>query len=503
MSGRIGRYFVLACILAAIWLASLPANANWLTTLVREGGEVGAVSAGRVARELGPVGRAASHLAGLKLAPKGALAAHATPEGHWQFVNREGQTFTVGTSEEMARVLPTLAPHALPGGSQKMTLYLSEDSVFANRSALDQIPRDADLFVVAEAGAAIPVTRAGNGSSLTLTAQVRPDIKTVLTDRDMFDELTFQLGRNFNKSNVRTISFDPAGAKFVSSAPKFEDGSKLALPDVLDPSAIKDGLKSIRGQTAVVTGRVDNGQLIVGPSGSPEISIPIEELLQAAQRSDVNLVILQSDVTRQAGNRNWLWQKISVDGLSSASDAVQLGDFLEGLAKRRGGFEVVASREGLGRVQISVIPSEAGIVEETTNTLRDVASHVTGEVVTKALSLHVRDQYEEKERDARLVPGIPSYYQIPYLIALFFGLVSWDYTRAWWRKLWPWAGPAVPESPRWLRGIRRFLSELVFLAVFVPIVGFPAFVALSAVRTFESVMAPFRWFKRRFLTSKV
>ncbi len=107
--------------------------------------------------------KAASYLDDLAAAPKGALAAHATPEGHWEFINRDGQKFTVGTTDEMSRVIPTLLPAAAASGDAKLTLYLSEDSVFASRAALDQIPLDADLFVVTDDGA-FPLTRAARAT---------------------------------------------------------------------------------------------------------------------------------------------------------------------------------------------------------------------------------------------------------------------------------------------------------------------------------------------------
>ena len=59
--------------------------------------------------------RAAAHIRTLPAGAKGAvLAAHATPEGHWKFVNRDGDVFTAGTPEELQRVVPTLLPDAAP-----------------------------------------------------------------------------------------------------------------------------------------------------------------------------------------------------------------------------------------------------------------------------------------------------------------------------------------------------------------------------------------------------
>jgi hypothetical protein len=222
-----------------------PAAANWLTAIVRESAEVAGESSGRIAgvtSKLGPLAEAVA--------------------------NREGQTFTVGTSDEMSRVLPTLTPDALATGNVKLTLYLSEDSVFANRSALDQIPSDAELFVVTDSGA-FPLTRIGKGTNQVLTAYP-------------------------TTSSIRRAS--------------------------------ANGLRSIRGQTALVTGRVEDGKLIVTPVSAGEVKLEIDGLVAAARCHDVNLVILQSEVTSQAGGRNWLWQRVEVGGLRTAADAGTFGD---------------------------------------------------------------------------------------------------------------------------------------------------------------------------------
>ena len=150
------------------------AEANWLSALTKGAGK----AARHADTELGAVGRAASHLHELPAGAKGALAAHATPEGHWQFVNKEGQVFTAGTADELKRAVPTLVPEGLPGEG-KLSLYLSEDSVFANRAHLDKLPKDAELHLVTDHGA-FPLAR-GNGGALKLV--YRPNVALEIADQ--------------------------------------------------------------------------------------------------------------------------------------------------------------------------------------------------------------------------------------------------------------------------------------------------------------------------------
>jgi len=483
--------------------AAGPARANWLTSIVREAGEVGGETAGRAVSHLGPVGKAAAYLTELSAAPKGALAAHATPEGHWQFVNRDGETFTVGTTDEMSRVLPTLAPDAVASGHGKLTLYVSEDSVFANRAALDQIPHDADLYVVTDDGA-FPLTRTGKGGDQVLTAHVKPHLAIDLVDQALFEETAFLLARPLNKSNIRTIALEPGAGKSMTSAPKLDPETKVPLVDQLDPGNLYDGLRSIRGQTALVTGRAEGGKLVVSPSSGPEVSLAIDDLIESARGSDVKLVVLQSDANRQAGGRNWLWQKIEVGGLNEAAGAATFGDFLDALAARRGGFKLTADRNGADRVHVSAVPDPAstGLTGEAGNAIADLVSHVTGEVITKAVELDARDQSTEKEHDARLIPGVPTYIQYPYLAGLIAGLAGWATARRWWGKIVPKRAAAEAGSGAAAR-IARLPGDLAFLLVFLPLAGMPAFFVHSVLQMVEMIVAPFRWIRRKFLISKV
>ncbi len=169
------------------------ARAGWLSRLTRVAGETGgAAGVGKVGRlGLGALDNAAAHVAALPKIGKGtALAAHVTPEGHWKFANRDGQVFTAATPDELARVSATLAPEAQVG--EKLALCLSEDTVFANRAALKDLPVDADLHVVVDKNA----YRLRRGAMpADVVAEVRPNIVLAVTDRALFEEAIHRLAR--------------------------------------------------------------------------------------------------------------------------------------------------------------------------------------------------------------------------------------------------------------------------------------------------------------------
>lgn len=500
MPKLIRRGAVVIAVAALMMAAPLPAAANWLTHILREAGEAGGKGALHAPSHLGPIGKAAVHLKGLQGAPKGALAAHATPEGHWQFINRDGHVFTAGTPDEMRRVLPTLAPDAAAAGETKLSLYLSEDSIFRNRAALDNLPRDAEMHAVTSYGT-FPVARTGAGG---LSVRIKPNLVIDVAEQSLFDETMFALGRQLNKSNIRTLAFEPGAPKTLSAAPKLDPQTKAPLVDQIDPEGIATAFSAIRGQTALVTARVEDGKLSIRPASGPEISRDIGPLLDAAKAHDVNLIILQSDAGRQAGGRNWLWQRIEVGGLKDASGAANLGDFLDALASRRGGFRVEAALDGPGRVHISAVPdgNAGSLVGDATSTLGELVGHVTGEVITKSAEIYSRDQSQQREIDGRLIPGIPTSIQIPYLASVVFGILAWATSRSWWRRIWP-SKPRAEGEGRVARMLRAIPRELVYLLIFLPVVGFPAFLWHVLVSTWNTILAPFRWFRRRFLLREV
>lgn len=476
------------------------ADANWLSRIAREAGEAGK-GAAHIPSHLGPVGKAAAHLKGLASAPKAALAAHATPEGHWQFANREGVTFTAGTPDELQRVLPALAPDAVKAGETKLTLYLSEDTVVRNRAALDQIPADADLHVVTDAGTFALTRGAG---PFDLTVRLKPNLTMAVRGPEDFHETLYLLSRPLNKSNIRTLALAPGAPKALSSAPKIDGASKLPAVDILAPEALAQSFDRVRGQTVLVTGRVADGKLIMQPSSGPEVRHDLSELLSAASRNDVNLIILRNETGLQPGGRNWLWQTLEVGGLKGAADGATFGDFLDTLAARRGGFELTTAAEGSGRVQLSAVPiaDGAGLAADAANAARDVASNIAGELVSAAVDVHARDSAAQSELDGRLVPGIPTYIQIPYLMGLVAGVLGWATARGWWARIWPAVSVGEANRPT-LAWPRRLVRELAYLLVFLPVAGLPAFVWQAMVQFWGVVTAPFRWIRRKFLLREV
>lgn len=481
-----------AMFLAAVMALSTAglAQANWLTSLTKGAGK--AAHHGETHLGLGPIGRAAGHVAELPAGTRGALAAHATPEGHWQFANREGQVFTAGTPDEMSRVATALLPESAREG--KLSLYLSEDSVFANSAALEALPGNASLHLVTAKGA-VELSRDGAGA---LIAKVRPNVSLALEGRQAFDDAMAFLARPLNKSNIRTLAIEPGGAKSLSSAPRLDPDTKLPTVDAVDPDSIARALSSIRGQTALLVGRIDGSTIAFQPSSGAEISRTLAGLRTAAREYDVNLVILHADTPRQPGGRNWFWQRIEIGGFTDAVAKATFADFVDALAARGGSMHLTAASDGPGRVQLAAVAqARSGAVESVQSTLSEWTGHVTGEIATKAIDVYARDEARDSELDARLIPWVPSYIQIPYLAGIIAGLMVWAGTWPLWQRIWPMRARRTGES-RIVHLLTSLPNATAFLLVFLPIAGLPVFIVSMVVGLWQAVLAPFRWAAKLF-----
>jgi len=478
-------------------LPGVPAHASWL------GKVMGAAEhAGPRAGRLGSAAldNAAAHIKALPKADGAVLAAQATPEGHWRFVNRAGETFTAGTPEEMKRLAAVL----LPGTSAeaKLSLYLTEDTFFAHRAALEQLPKGSALHVVVRAES-YPVLRRGEGAAERFYAQVRPNLVVELSERQAFDEAVWQLARPLNKANVRVLALEPGGPSTLASAPRIDPATRRALVDVIDPASLSAALGAVRGQTVLVTGRVDGRLLFVQPASGPERSLILADLLKAAEEADVNLVVLRTATTpRQPGGRNWLWQKVEVKGLEQAMQHARVADFLDALSGGRGRMAVAAAPSGR-RTLIDIRPAgpfAGGPLERPVGDLfSGIVSDITGRVVATGMQGSLRSAERQQELDQRLIPGIPSDFQLGYVVLVVLGLFGIPVSRAWWRRIWPpeqaadYAGPAGYWAARLVRGA-------VFLLLFLPLTA-PVSAPYSLLRqVYEAVMLPvrlWRWLTRR------
>lgn len=488
---RRGLYVLVWLIMVAA-TGVAPAAADLLGRLIAGAEKAGTRATGSGARALET---AAAHLKSLPAEVKGpALAAHVGAEGHWTFVNKSGERYTAAGPDELKRAVTMLAPDA--ASDARLTIVLTEDAAFRHGNLLKDLPKTA-LLRVAVGTESHPLIRRGSGTGERLFAEVRPNVLVELSEPRLFDEAVWQLARPLVRTRVRVLALEPGGPQTLSSLPKLDAGTKRALPDRIDPDKLTAALPALSGQTVVITGRLEGAALHYRLPSGTEQRLVLSDVLAAAAAGDVNVIVLQSQAPRQPGTRNWLWQRVDVDGLEKALERTRLSDFLDALAAGQGKLLIEARDRGASRTTVRAMPinEEGSLLSGWSGLLTDVVSEVAGRVVTSAIEADVTSADRQRELDRRVVPGIPSAIQIGYLVLLLVGMVGIGVALGWWRRIWPPEardayGNGIGYGAAWL------MRSLLFTFVFVPavaVVSAPLAVARSAWETLAGIVTILMW----------
>lgn len=489
----------LAGVFSVLLLTAQSADAGWLSRLTREAGDAGSALRHGVPGEdlAATLGRQLSALPSAE-GKAMALAAHATPEGHWRFANRDGEVFTAANADEMQRAFATLLPEPVAGGPGKLRLYLSDDTIFRHAGAIEDLPRTSELFLLTAKGAAYRLHAAPNAAT-GFAAAVRPSLRVNLSDRALFAETLWQLQRPLDRARVRVVALEPGARHTLPSAPLRDAADKAAAVDAVDPWKLAAALRSIKGQTVVVSGRLDGELLHFKPAGGGERAIDLTELKRAARAADVDLVVMHGANAVQPGTRNWLWQSVGVKGLDDALAKGVRADFLQALGAARGGLQIDARAGPEGRIGLDIRPLDASsrpVGSVIGDWAGGIVENVLGNVVVEAIEIDAADRERRDELALRLVPGIPSYLQWLYIGAIVLGLVGHRFSRTWWRRLWP-AEERGEYAGAFGFHAARLVRALAFVLCFLPIVGLPAGILtliVGAARQVWAVLtAPYRF----------
>jgi hypothetical protein len=423
-----------------------------------------------------------------------AVAALGTPEGHWRFVNRAGEMLSVGTPDEMKRVVPVLYPEAKSGA--QLAVYVTQDTVLRDRVALKGLPAGIDLSVVVGTES-YRLLRRSDATGDRFYAEIRSNLVIEMGDRRLLDEALWQLERRLDKASLRVLALEPGGPTALPVSPRIDPASKRALVDAIDPARLAAAMMGVAGQTLVIVGRIDRDLIHVKPSSGPEHIVVAKDLFKAAAAADVNLIVLATASTpRQPGGRNWLWQK--VQGMEDALRQARMADFLNALGTPGRRLAVVTLPQGK-RAVLDLLPAGelpgAAPARPVTEVFSKVLADLTGRVATTSMQASLRSAERQQELDQRLLPGIPSEVQIAYGLLVVLGLLGVPISRAWWQRIWPpehaddYAGHTGYWAARATRGV-------AFALVFVPLTAVVSAPYSLGQQVREAVTAPVRLLRR-------
>jgi hypothetical protein len=485
-----------ALMLAAILFLPVAVLAGWLDRVAapRHKAEADA------ARPAGAFDKVIAHVKSVPAAVDSVpLAAEATSEGHWRFVNQAGEIFTAGTPGEMRRAIPVLYPRAR--ANVRPAIHVGPWTALTQRAAFKSLPAGADLFIVS-GERAYRLVRGTDAAGERISAQVRPNVVTEITDRRAFDEAAWQLERPLARAGVRVLALEPGGPSTLHAWPRMEPSGK-AMVDVIDPASLAAAMGALAGHTLLITGRVDRDQLYFQPNTGAERALSLKTVFRAANDADVNLIVLETASTpRQPGGRNWFWQRVDVRGLGDALHHASLADFLNVLSGGRRPFTAVALPFG-DRTMLDLAVTDAAsggsLAGQAGEYLGQIVSDISGRVTIAGVQANLQSHARVRELERRLIPGIPSAAQLGYFILLFVGLVGTPVSGAWWSRIWP---PEARDEYGARTGFRaaQAIRGLVFTLVFVPLTAPVAMPFNLAAQVRDAVTAPLRWW--RFLTGR-
>ena len=365
-----------------------------------------------------------------------ALAASASQEGHWTFVNTKGERFTAATPEEMKRMRGVLAP-AAKDAETRLVLVLAEDTVFSHSSALAALPRPAALRL----STALGVYPLLDGPPRVV--QASPKIRVEIGQRAAFDEILAQLDRSVARKGIRVVSLQPGAPAVLNARPAIDKSGRGEPIESIDPYRLRDALPALRGQTVLVTGRLADRLLYFQVSGGPDRSLIVADLVDAAQRNDVNLIILDTPSGRQPGARNWLWLKAELTGADAWHADSGLDGLLATLATEARPLTVRLTMAASDRVTLVAVPAavtasaSGGIIDALTRAASGVTNDVTGRIEPTAIHMHLVSSARQRELDSRLVRWLPGSVTWGYLAFALLGLAGLPASWQWWNKLWP------------------------------------------------------------------
>ena len=396
------------------------------------------------------------------------LAAEAA-EGHWTFVNGRGEKLTVATSAEMYRMPAILTPE-VGGPDRKLVIVLTESSAFAGPSSLALLPKDAAVKLSSATGIYDFTTGA------PARVRVSPHIDIKIADRAGFQEIVRQLDRSLTRGGLRVISLDPAAQASLAPRP-LPDAKRSELVERLDSLRLKDAIGTLRGQTVLITGRVEGKLLYAQASSGPDRSIIINDIVEAAAGAEANLIILETSSGRQPGSRNWLWQRSEVKGFNTLPVDAGLDALLEIIAGDGPPLALSVSETTTNRVTMLGVSEPTNISGSIGSRLSraaaDLTNNMTGKIEPTSIRMHLVSSERQRELDRRLVRWLPSWAAWGYLVLVALGTAASPLAWRWWGRLWP------PEQQSDYPGrvglqLARAARLLIFVLIFTPLVALAA-----------------------------
>ncbi|MDH3712240.1 MAG: hypothetical protein OET44_00150 [Gammaproteobacteria bacterium] len=379
----------------------------------------------------------------------------------------------------------------VPATHRRVELYVQDEQLFSHRVRLASLPDNLALRVVHRRKKIYPLHRTGG----ILQVEARPHVLIDTTTLRDLDEILFRMERVLNRASLRLLKVVPETTGTLPSLPG-QVATRAPEPQAIDPGKFRESLRALRGQTAVLTGRIENGLLLTQSRRGGDMSrLPLAEIRRAAREADVNLIVLDANTPLQPGGGGWLGKRRSKT-LDAAFQANTSGEFMAALARPHAPIKLRAESNGSRHIAISAVNRRPDVEINAGNT-SDI------ELIAHGLHLLTRTREFEQEHDSRLVWWLPSYVPVAFALNAAAGVLAWSVAyREWWVKIWP-----PPVSRNWFR--RNVLAGtrlIIFVVLFLPLLGGVALLWMVLRIVLVILMIPVRltvWIRSRIAMRKL
>lgn len=375
-----------------------------------------------------------------------------TEAGHVVLGNGAGERFTASNKAEVRRGFAALGRSVGQTGSAGH-VFVTARAAFDQWKVLRDIPA-AKMEMVDKQR--FGLTLRPDGTPLISTAAGPAEVDAATTLRALQWHLLRPLGA------VRVLALEPGGPQSLTRSINRDVQSGDPLIDAIDPQALAAALPTLRGQIAVITGKVVGGKLTARGSSGTEASIEVATLRAAAANAGVAVILRHGTSGAQPHTPRYRLLRRDPSGPPQ-----YLGEFVRATLPSA---RFAARTLGDGSLDVTGEPTKADLLDagRWMQAVADMLKPIYGETAVERLAMWLPAPDVQRELDRRVIKAVPSWLQYGYVGLLLLGLLGLPVARRWFARLWPderrddYAGSAGFHAARAARAV-------VFAVVFMPL----------------------------------
>ena len=388
--------------------------------------------------------------------------------GHWQIKQSDGSVFALPDSMNLG-FLP-IPPRAL---------VMSVHDLPKDFTLFEKLPPRLPVFVQSDSKKLFELKRPTQRDKHWHIDS--HSVSVPVKDANALQAAIWHLQRPLMDLSSHMLVLDEQSDKLLST--KQNQQTEYFEARVVGVSNLLQALPTMKYETVVLVGNVQKGIIKRRPTDSDSISL--NALKRAAKEHDINLVIINSANTDKAIKvivEHFKQNTFPEIGLTTSEFFDQFArskhEILELTVKSSGESQTLVQLHGRrGFIEPSNIEKSEGSLA-----VAEVADHT----LVKGISLYHPDEVRSEELGQRIFPFVHSNVQFYLIISSILGLITLGTSWGFWTRTWSLTRPV--GFVQW--GVYFIIwpvHKLLFLLVFIPVLGFFSFAFVVLKTTWRIV----------------